>query len=313
MAKIRRVDFSPDEWLAGTRELTLEERGAYWDVCALMYSRGGPIPDDRKWLRQVLGADRVRTVHRLIERLVAIGKLKRLEPDAASGAFHRLMNDRVSQEIVRSRHRIGGLNNQGPSHSRTTAEPQRSHDGATTEPRRSQRARRVSKQINELPSACEGNHQPSTINHVRDTESGLEAAATGSARDSYAETDEAHRRWLPVATALGIPDPGFLNSERRSALAARLAEIGGLEGWTQALERLREAEFLRDDRDPSKPKRWVNLFTICKPENFTGLMEGRYAERRHRQGTREGEDHAGGSATSAGIDAALARRSLQPG
>jgi uncharacterized protein YdaU (DUF1376 family) len=47
MSKVRRVDFSPDEWIAGTRELTMEERGAYWDVCALIYSRGGPIPDDR--------------------------------------------------------------------------------------------------------------------------------------------------------------------------------------------------------------------------------------------------------------------------
>ena len=97
-----------------------------------------------------------------------------------------------------------------------------------------------------------------------------------AAMASRAETDEAYELWVPVAAELGIPDPGYLNSARRPALAARLAECGGIEGWTFALQRLREARFLID-RD-GRPKRWVNLMSLCKPENFTGLMEGRYAE-----------------------------------
>lgn len=93
-----------------------------------------------------------------------------------------------------------------------------------------------------------------------------------------AEVDAAYELWLPVAYDLRIPDVGFLNDERRSALAARLAEIGGINGWRIALEKIRMAQFLIDD--DGKPKHWVNLATLLKPEKFTGLMEDRYAEPR---------------------------------
>jgi uncharacterized protein YdaU (DUF1376 family) len=45
-SKIRRVDFSPDEWLAGTAELSEFDRGVYITVCALIYSRGGRIGEE---------------------------------------------------------------------------------------------------------------------------------------------------------------------------------------------------------------------------------------------------------------------------
>ena len=48
--KGRRVDFYPDDWLAGTLELTIEEEGAYARVCFLIYSKGGPLPDNDRWL-----------------------------------------------------------------------------------------------------------------------------------------------------------------------------------------------------------------------------------------------------------------------
>lgn len=100
------------------------------------------------------------------------------------------------------------------------------------------------------------------------------------------DIDEAWRLWKPIAYELSIPDPDFLNPERRKLLAERLAECaqGDAGGdwrplWRHALENLRAATWLRDDADPSKPKHWVNLANLLKPENFTGLMEGRYAER----------------------------------
>ncbi len=48
--KPRRADFYPDDWLAGTLELTLEEEGAYIRICALIYSKGQPITDNDRWL-----------------------------------------------------------------------------------------------------------------------------------------------------------------------------------------------------------------------------------------------------------------------
>ena len=48
--KLRRADFYPDDWLAGTVELTLEEEGAFIRICSLIYSKGRPIPDKDRWL-----------------------------------------------------------------------------------------------------------------------------------------------------------------------------------------------------------------------------------------------------------------------
>ena len=48
--KLRRTDFYPDDWLAGTIELTLEEEGAFIRICLLIYSKGRPIPDKDRWL-----------------------------------------------------------------------------------------------------------------------------------------------------------------------------------------------------------------------------------------------------------------------
>lgn len=92
------------------------------------------------------------------------------------------------------------------------------------------------------------------------------------------DVDEAFDLWLRVAYDLRIPDAGFLNGDRRRLLTACLAECGP-ERWRQAMTNLREADWLRRPDDPSRPLHWVNLANILKPENFMGLLEGRYAER----------------------------------
>lgn len=74
MAKVRRVDFSPDEWLAGTMSLDNAERGLYITACALIYSHGGPVPIDELKARSV---DHGNSFNRQLRRLVALGKLVR--------------------------------------------------------------------------------------------------------------------------------------------------------------------------------------------------------------------------------------------
>jgi uncharacterized protein YdaU (DUF1376 family) len=130
------------------------------------------------------------------------------------------------------------------------------------------------------------------------------------------EIDAAFALWGPIAYELKIPDPGFLNTDRRQLLAQRLAECG-LDGWRIAMTNLREAKWLRDDDDPSKPKRWVNLHNLLQPEHFTGLLENRYAERHEPKqlaGRASRRSAQGGEPTvSDGIAAAFARRSVPSG
>jgi uncharacterized protein YdaU (DUF1376 family) len=106
--KVRRIDFSPDEWLAATVRLTVVEKGCYWTVCALIYSKGGPIDDDPAWIARNCGCD-VRTWKAVRRRLLALGKILRIEPiKGPSGiipACGQITNRRCEQELNKARTR----------------------------------------------------------------------------------------------------------------------------------------------------------------------------------------------------------------
>lgn len=307
MAKIRRVDFSPDEWLAGTRTLTAEQRGLYWDVCSLIYSRGGPIADDEEWLRKALAVD-VRQWRRIRADLIGARKLRVVYVD---GLPH-LMNDRAEREIEGATGRIDQARKGGKARAAKRAAAQHRPDFSRTSPELvgevPANRQDVSSNSNELGSA---NHQPPTTNHQEESSS----AAGERPAPPAADIDLAFAEWASIAFELRIPDPGFLNSDRRALLVQRLTECG-IEGWRTAMTNLREARWLRDDDDPSKPKRWVNLGTLLKPENFTGLLEGRYVERHEatatRRTNRRGAERSEPS-VSDGVAAAFARRSVPSG
>ncbi|MBK3776315.1 DUF1376 domain-containing protein [Azospirillum brasilense] len=76
MGKIRRIDFHPDEFLAGVVGMTPEDIGVYWTLCARMYSAGGPIQNDAEMNAEGFSRKtRPSTIRATIDRLVAAGKL----------------------------------------------------------------------------------------------------------------------------------------------------------------------------------------------------------------------------------------------
>ena len=89
--KIRRVSFTPDEFLAGVQSLTVDEIGFYWVACTLIYSKGGPIDNDAFWLGRNAGCSS-RKARSLVARLLAKGKL-------SLDNRGRLVNGRAVREI----------------------------------------------------------------------------------------------------------------------------------------------------------------------------------------------------------------------
>jgi len=77
-------------FIRGTMGLTLEEKGAYSLCLDLIYSAGGPIPDDARWLAGVCNVS-LRKWSTIRESLIRVGKL------FAEGG--RLMNERAVSEI----------------------------------------------------------------------------------------------------------------------------------------------------------------------------------------------------------------------
>lgn len=135
-----------------------------------------------------------------------------------------------------------------------------------------------------------------------------EAASSGdTARANSPDVDDAFALWVTVAYELKIPESGVLTPNLRRDLAARLDDCNGLDGWRLVMDNLRRADWLRDDQDPSKPKWWVKLKSLLKPDNFKGLMEGNYGERHDRS---QANSDRRGPTVAEGIAAAGASRSV---
>ncbi len=111
MTKVRKIDFSPDEFLAAVSgELSMAEVGLYWMICSLIYSRRGPIENDLKWLRAKFrqGSDQ-HHLERCLQRLIETGRVRlaggKLEVSRALAELERAVS---RMEAARERGLSGG-------------------------------------------------------------------------------------------------------------------------------------------------------------------------------------------------------------
>lgn len=97
--KARRVDFSPDEYIAGVGGvLRADEQGVYWMICSLIMSEGDAIEQNDRRLA-ALCLMRPSDMKRIVESLVGKGKILR-QSDG------KLAQKRAQSEVERSLNRI---------------------------------------------------------------------------------------------------------------------------------------------------------------------------------------------------------------
>lgn len=125
-----------DDWTNGTRNLTLEQRGFYFEILNAMAALGGAIPACERWLGKRVGCD-VRVARRLRDSLVNIGKLR------IDGG--RLVNRRMAHEIdAASKARAAKARRCGtlaPDFAGTSADIFPENEGKSTQPPTPTRAR----------------------------------------------------------------------------------------------------------------------------------------------------------------------------
>lgn len=85
---------------------------------------------------------------------------------------------------------------------------------------------------------------------------------------------QAFDAWNDLARDIGLPIAQVFTARRQSALKARLAEVGGLDGWGVALAKIRGSPFLRGETSRDGWK--ADLDFLLQQKSFTKLMEGSY-------------------------------------
>lgn len=101
------------DFIEGTMGLSLEEKGAYSLVLDLIYSHGGPIADDPRWLAGVCNVS-TRKWKSIRDRLVAAGKIAVEEG--------RISNARAIKELVSAKLSSENLAESGAKGGRKAAE-----------------------------------------------------------------------------------------------------------------------------------------------------------------------------------------------
>lgn len=108
-----------------------------------------------------------------------------------------------------------------------------------------------------------------------------------------------------MATDAGMPIAKILSKKRRTAIAARMKEAGGISGWRIALAKARASPLCTGDND----RGWVaDLDFLVTQSKFTKLMEGSYDARTPSNNPANG--NAGIGSGTARAAAAVAERRI---
>ena len=93
---------------------------------------------------------------------------------------------------------------------------------------------------------------------------------------------DAFEIFVSIAKGARWPIPQQLTLPRRTALKARMKEVGGFDGWEQAMRRAAQSNFLSGKATGTTPASfdWLN-----KQSNFRKIMEGNYDNRTDKQTT----------------------------
>lgn len=94
------------------------------------------------------------------------------------------------------------------------------------------------------------------------------------------EASKAVKLWNDLAQETGLSKIQHFGKTRQASLRLRLKEAGGLTGWGDVLEKIRQSDFLCGGNDRS----WKADFDwVITQRNFTKILEGNYNNRQRKE------------------------------
>lgn len=251
--------FYPSDWLNGTRGLSLEERGAYMTLIALMYDQQGAIPDDERWMCGALDCD-VRVWRRLRDKLCRYGKIV---PNADGFLVNRRVLEEVrSAELIAEVRRKSGRSG-GQQSGISRALSNENKGGHEANASNGLPYARALPELDILSSEAKAS-----------SESGGELRLFASKPDDVRQAVEA---WNETAQRQGWTSVAKLTPARRQTIAARLREHG-LDVWLAMLARAASLAWINDpSKRSAQHANWKpHIDWFAKASTFLKLVEGAY-------------------------------------
>jgi uncharacterized protein YdaU (DUF1376 family) len=246
-----------------TAHLTMIEDGAYRRLLDIYYMNENSLPADVVAVQRIVSA-RSKSEREAVETVLR--EFFTLQADGwhQSRADEEIAIYREKAEIARKNGRGGGR----PKADRT--KPRANPEQTQTKPAGLSVGFQNETQ-NEPSGKLTENRKPVTVNQEpEETERGappLDAAVT---------------IWNDAADRVGWPKVQRITDARRKALAARLADCGGIDGWTSAVAKAESSSFLtgRTGRTGEHANWRCDIDFVLRLEKFTKLMEGGFDDHR---------------------------------
>ena len=157
--KPRRADFYADDWLSGTMDLSIDEEGAYIRVCALIYSKGRPIPDNDHWLAGMCRVS-TRRWRKLRHGLIDKGKITVMD-----GLIHQQRCEfELNRMAERSQKQAENVAKRWRKSAESEPKVNREYDEAGRNPLENKDCEDTTEYTNAIPT-----HQPPTTNLIKPT------------------------------------------------------------------------------------------------------------------------------------------------
>lgn len=253
MSKAPAMPMYWDAYLADTTHLTTEEHGAYMLLLAAMWRRNAWVPDDDKDNARILGLTPSKW-----------RKIKARLMETVSG--FRVEDGKITQEKLQktwenTQEKIGKNRANGAK-------------GGRPKTRKNNNIAKANGSVSVNPNESIPDPDPDPEPEVYNTSNEVYVIPT----DEIAEAVSAYNA---AADRAGWPKVQKLTTARRSSLKARLKDVGGAAGWSDALAKAEASDFLC----ARTPQGFTASFDfLTRQSSFAKLMEGNYDNRHSNNG-----------------------------
>jgi len=278
------VQWQLSDYITGTQGMTVDQEGVYMRFLVRLYDRGKPFPDDDRMMARVMAMD-LRPWRRIKTQLIEMGKILVKSESLTNTRFERERQKRAAE--LRKQAENTRKYWEEKRAKKTTSDELPANFGQTSGELCSEVLGKCSKKVNEING--DGKH-PTSQSRVYSLESKerKKESPNGLLSSGECQSDEkmtaskaariAFDLYNETAEACGIPKARILNKSRARALALRVKEVGGIEGFKQALANLAKSSFCCGQNDDG----WVaTIDYVCQPKGFAKLYDGGWGNGAH--------------------------------